>query len=101
MPGPTDTPAAGSRLGILAWAAAFLAVAAAMFAIGAQHSAKAAFVGAPMGLMRLADAPTIGGESKALRKVHPATKDGPVAMMPWWIIFSEIISITRFPCSPV
>lgn len=30
MPGPTDTPAAGSRLGILAWAAAFLAVAAAV-----------------------------------------------------------------------
>jgi hypothetical protein len=35
-----------------------------------------------MGLMRLADAPTIGGESKALRTVHPNTKDGPVLKLP-------------------
>ena len=26
--------------------------------------------------------PTIGGESKALRKVHGATKDGPVLVLP-------------------
>ena len=38
--------------------------------------------GAPMGLMRLRDAPTIGGESKALRAVHGATKDGPVLVLP-------------------
>jgi Tol biopolymer transport system component len=38
--------------------------------------------GAPMGLMRLRDAPTIGGESKALRAVHGATKDGPVLALP-------------------
>jgi Tol biopolymer transport system component len=38
--------------------------------------------GAPMGLMRLSDAPTIGGESKALRKLHGATKDGPVLVLP-------------------
>jgi Tol biopolymer transport system component len=38
--------------------------------------------GAPMGLMRLRDAPTIGGESKALRAVHGATKDGPVLILP-------------------
>ena len=30
--------------------------------------------GAPMALMRLSDAPTIGGESKALRNLYPATK---------------------------
>jgi Tol biopolymer transport system component len=34
--------------------------------------------GAPIGLMRLQDAPSIGGESPALRKLHPKTKDGPV-----------------------
>jgi Tol biopolymer transport system component len=38
--------------------------------------------GAPMGLMRLSDAPTIGGESKSLRKLHGATKDGPVLVLP-------------------
>jgi len=38
--------------------------------------------GAPMALIRLADAPTIGGESKALRKLHPHTKDGPVLSLP-------------------
>lgn len=34
--------------------------------------------GAPMCLMRMADAPTIAGPSADLRKVHPKTKDGPV-----------------------
>ena len=38
--------------------------------------------GAPGGLMRLSDAPTIAGESKALRKVHPDAKDGPVLPLP-------------------
>jgi len=31
-----------------------------------------------MALMRLKDAPTIGGESLELRKLHPGSKDGPV-----------------------
>jgi len=38
--------------------------------------------GAPGGLMRLSDAPIIGGSSKALRKEHPNTKDGPVLPLP-------------------
>ena len=38
--------------------------------------------GAPMGLMRLSDAPTIGGESPALRKKYPNTKGGPVVPLP-------------------
>ena len=38
--------------------------------------------GAPMALMRIEDAPTIGGESKALRKLFPHTKDGPVLPLP-------------------
>jgi Tol biopolymer transport system component len=50
--------------------------------------------GAPMALMRMADAPTIGGESRALRKLHPHVNDGPVLMLPdgWephWI-YTEI-----------
>jgi Tol biopolymer transport system component len=38
--------------------------------------------GSAMGLMRLADAPTIGGASPALRKLHGKTKDGPVLTLP-------------------
>ena len=38
--------------------------------------------GAPMGLMRLADAPIIGGESRELRKLHPEAKSGPVLVLP-------------------
>jgi Tol biopolymer transport system component len=38
--------------------------------------------GAPMGLMRLQDAPIIGGESKDLRELHPGAKDGPVLVLP-------------------
>ena len=38
--------------------------------------------GAPMGLMRLADAPILGGDSAALRAAHPNTKIGPVLRLP-------------------
>jgi Tol biopolymer transport system component len=38
--------------------------------------------GAPMGLMRLADAPIVGGESRELRKLHPQAKRGPVLVLP-------------------
>ncbi len=35
-----------------------------------------------MGLIRLRDAPIIGGESKALRKVPPDAHEGPVLPLP-------------------
>lgn len=38
--------------------------------------------GAPMGLMRLSDAPIIGGRSVALRALHPEAKAGPVLTLP-------------------
>jgi Tol biopolymer transport system component len=38
--------------------------------------------GAPMGLMRLADAPIIGGRSEELRALHPEAKSGPVLVLP-------------------
>lgn len=38
--------------------------------------------GAPMGLMRLADAPIIGGASKELRTLHSDTRSGPVLTLP-------------------
>ena len=50
--------------------------------------------GAPIGIMRFDDAPSIGGASPDLRAVHPNTKDGPVLMLesgwePCWI-YTEI-----------
>lgn len=38
--------------------------------------------GAPMGLMRLSDAPIIGGDSVDLRALHPGAKSGPVLNLP-------------------
>jgi Tol biopolymer transport system component len=38
--------------------------------------------GSPMAIMRLRDAPSIGGESRVLRKHHPQTKDGPRLDLP-------------------
>lgn len=38
--------------------------------------------GAPMHLVRLADAPMITGKSEQLRKLHPDTKSGPVLDLP-------------------
>ena len=38
--------------------------------------------GAPMALMRLSDAPIIGGESKEVRAQHPEAKNGPVLTLP-------------------
>ncbi len=45
--------------------------------------------GAPMGIMRMADIPTIGGASPDLRALHPTSKDGPVVTLeagwePFW-----------------
>ncbi len=38
--------------------------------------------GAPMGLMRISDAPLIGGDSTELRALHPTAKCGPVLTLP-------------------
>ncbi len=38
--------------------------------------------GAPMGLLRLSDAPVVAGESKELKKVHPRANTGPVLELP-------------------
>ena len=38
--------------------------------------------GAPLGLMRLEDAPIIGGDSPSLRAKYPDAKDGPVLALP-------------------
>lgn len=53
-----------------------------LFTGNMKEDGDASGSGAPMGLMRLSDAPTIGGQSKALRKVHGSTKDGPVLVLP-------------------
>ncbi len=47
-----------------------------------QEDGDPANGGAPMGLMRVADAPIIGGDSALLRKEHPGAKRGPVLVLP-------------------
>jgi Tol biopolymer transport system component len=49
-----------------------------MFTRYAKDGSGAEQAGAPICIMRLSDAPSIGGPSPDLRKVHPNTKDGPV-----------------------
>jgi Tol biopolymer transport system component len=57
--------------------------------------------GAPMALMRLTDAPIIGGESPALRALHPEAKDGPVLTLPagWEPCWTgaEILALSSSP----
>ena len=57
--------------------------------------------GAPMALMRLRDAPIIGGESRALRALHPETKEGPVLTLPagWEPCWTDV-EIFRQKSSP-
>ncbi len=49
-----------------------------VFTKGPKDGSGAKEGGGRIGVMRLADAPTIESESPDLRKVHPDTKDGPV-----------------------
>ena len=53
-----------------------------LFTKGKADGGQSEKSGAPMGVMRLADAPLITGESQALRKLHPDTKDGPILELP-------------------
>jgi Tol biopolymer transport system component len=53
-----------------------------LFTGNMREDGDASGSGSPMGLMRFSDAPTIGGKSKALRKLHGATKDGPILVLP-------------------
>ena len=53
-----------------------------LFTGNMQENGDPGNAGAPMALMRLSDAPIIGGESKELRAKHPRTKDGPVLTLP-------------------
>jgi Tol biopolymer transport system component len=53
-----------------------------LFTGNVQEDGDPGNAGAPMGLMRLADAPIIGGESKELRSLHPDARSGPVLTLP-------------------
>jgi Tol biopolymer transport system component len=53
-----------------------------LFTGNMQEDGDPGNAGAPMGLMRLADAPIVGGESRDLRARHPEAKGGPVLALP-------------------
>jgi Tol biopolymer transport system component len=54
----------------------------ALFTGNPQEDGDPGHDGAPMGLLRLSDAPLIGGESVELRALHPGSKSGPVLTLP-------------------
>ncbi|MGC8641493.1 MAG: hypothetical protein ACP5XB_16635 [Isosphaeraceae bacterium] len=53
-----------------------------LFTGNVQENGDPSHHGAPMGLMRLADAPIIAGRSTELRQRHPGAKEGPVLTLP-------------------
>jgi len=53
-----------------------------LFTGNMQEDGDPGNAGALMGLMRLTDAPIIGGESSELRALHPQAKSGPVLVLP-------------------
>ena len=53
-----------------------------LFTGNPQEDGDPANSGAPMAIMRLADAPILGNETPALRKLHPNAKTGPVLPLP-------------------
>jgi Tol biopolymer transport system component len=53
-----------------------------LFTGNMEENGDPGHLGAPMGLMRLSDAPIITGPSQELRTLHPNTKPGPVLTLP-------------------
>jgi Tol biopolymer transport system component len=53
-----------------------------LFTGNAQEDGDPENAGAPMGLVRLADTPIIGGASPELRSVHPEAASGPILVLP-------------------
>ena len=53
-----------------------------LFTGNVQEDGDPGHGGAPMALMRIADAPIIGGDSAVLRNLHPNAKRGPVLTLP-------------------
>jgi hypothetical protein len=53
-----------------------------LFTGNVQEDGDPGNAGAPMALMRVRDAPIIGGESQELRALHPKANDGPVLTLP-------------------
>ncbi len=54
--------------------------------------------GSPMGLMRLADAPIIGGVSRELRQLHREVSSGPVLRLP--VGWEPCWTLAEFPARP-
>ena len=53
-----------------------------LFTGNVQEDGDSKNSGSPMALMRIADAPILGGDSAALQKLHPNAKRGPVLPLP-------------------
>lgn len=53
-----------------------------LFSVSVIDGGLSEWSGAPMVLMRLADTPAVGSESRFLREHYPGTKDGPALKLP-------------------
>ncbi|MEI6535093.1 MAG: hypothetical protein WCN98_07130 [Verrucomicrobiaceae bacterium] len=53
-----------------------------LFSGNAEEDGDSGRAGSPMGLMRVSDAPVVGGESKMTRSRFPQAKSGPVLKLP-------------------
>jgi len=73
-----------------------------LFAGNVEEDGDPGRAGAPMGLIRLSDAPIVGGESRELRARHPKVKDGPVLPLPvgWEPCWTAVDSLAPPPSSP-
>ncbi len=70
-----------------------------LFTGNMQEDGDPGQAGAPMGLMRLSDAPTISGESQELRRLHREVNAGPVLVLPaGW---EPCWTFSEFPGGPV
>jgi hypothetical protein len=70
-----------------------------LFTGNVQENGDPEKAGAPMGLIRLADAPIIAGQSTELRKLHLQTKSGPALVLPagWEPCWTGVEIFARVP----
>jgi Tol biopolymer transport system component len=78
-----------------------------LFTGNMQEDGDPGHAGAPMGLMRLSDAPIIGAQSKDLRALHPSANSGPVLTLPigwepsWTYAEIDLLALAAVPASTI
>lgn len=73
-----------------------------LFTGNSQENGDPGHNGAPMALMRIADAPMVGGESRWVRRMNPGAKSSPVLQLPtgWEPIWTDKDLFTEAATKP-